>query len=329
MSIKTPLKLLGIAALTFGTSTVYAFEPEGKVECIAPSDPGGGWDFTCRSVGTVMEDLDLVPRSVQTVNMAGAGGGVAYAHVVSKRAGDEQLLVAASTATTTRLAQGQFPGMDAEMVNWVGALGADYGVIAVSADSEYQTLNDLMDALKEDPRAVKFTGGSAKGGWDHLKVLIAAQAAGVEELPRIPYLSYNNGGEAMTQVVGGHVDAFTGDITEAQGFWESGDLRIVAVLSDERLPGDFSEIPTAKEQGIDAVGPNWRGFYMPADISDEAKQYWVDAMDTIYASEEWQAVMENNGLMPFHMSAAEFETFVKEQIEDINQLSVDIGLIQQ
>ncbi|GEN22366.1 Bug family tripartite tricarboxylate transporter substrate binding protein [Halomonas cupida] len=329
MSIKTPLKLLGIAALTFGTSTVYAFEPEGKVECIAPSDPGGGWDFTCRSVGTVMEDLDLVPRSVQTVNMAGAGGGVAYAHVVSKRAGDEQLLVAASTATTTRLAQGQFPGMDAEMVNWVGALGADYGVIAVSADSEYQTLNDLMDALKEDPRAVKFAGGSAKGGWDHLKVLIAAQAAGVEELPRIPYLSYNNGGEAMTQVVGGHVDAFTGDITEAQGFWESGDLRIVAVLSDERLPGDFSEIPTAKEQGIDAVGPNWRGFYMPADISDEAKQYWVDAMDTIYASEEWQAVMENNGLMPFHMSAAEFETFVKEQIEDINQLSVDIGLIQQ
>lgn len=329
MSTKTPLKLVGIAALTLGATTAFAFEPEGKVECLAPADPGGGWDFTCRSVGTVLEDLDLVPRSVQTVNMAGAGGGVAYAHVVSKRAGDEQLLVAASTATTTRLAQGQFPGMDADMVNWVGALGADYGVIAVSADSEYQTLNDLMDALKEDPRSVKFAGGSAKGGWDHLKVLIAAQAAGVEELPRIPYLSYNNGGEAMTQVVGGHVDAFTGDITEAQGFWESGDLRIVAVLSDERLPGDFSEIPTAKEQGIDAVGPNWRGFYMPADISDEAKQYWVDAMDTIYASEEWQAVMENNGLMPFHMSAAEFETFVKDQIEDINQLSADIGLIQQ
>ncbi|ALM52311.1 Bug family tripartite tricarboxylate transporter substrate binding protein [Halomonas huangheensis] len=329
MSNNTPLKLLAVVALTAGTSTAFAFEPSGKVECLAPADPGGGWDFTCRSVGTVLEDLDLVPRSVQTVNMAGAGGGVAYAHVVSKRAGDEQLLVAASTATTTRLAQGQFPGMDADMVNWVGALGADYGVIAVSADSEYQNLNDLMDAIKEDPRAVKFAGGSAKGGWDHLKVLIAAQAAGVDNLPRIPYLSYNNGGEAMTQVVGGHVDAFTGDITEAQGFWESGDLRIIAVLSDERLPGDFSEIPTAKEQGIDAVGPNWRGFYMPTDISDEARQYWVDAMDTIYESEEWQAVMQNNGLMPFHMSAGEFETFVKDQIEDINQLSKDIGLIQQ
>lgn len=328
MSMRTPLRFLAAATLTLGASVAMAFEPSGKVECIAPSDPGGGWDFTCRSVGNVLEQLDLVPRSVQTINMAGAGGGVAYAHTVSKRAGDEQLLVAASTATTTRLAQGQFQGLDADMVNWIGALGADYGVIAVSKDSKYQDLPALMNALKEDPRSVKFAGGSAKGGWDHLKVLIAAKEAGVENLPRIPYLSYNNGGEAMTQVVGGHIDAFTGDITEAQGFMESGDLRVLAVLSDERLPGEFSDLPTAKEQGIDAVGPNWRGFYMPADISDDAKQYWIDAMDTVYQSDEWKQTMKQNGLMPFHMSAAEFEEFVKGQIDDIESLSKEIGLIK-
>lgn len=324
----TTLLALPLAAVTTFSSNAAAFEPEGKVECLAPADPGGGWDFTCRSVGNVMEELDIVPRSVQTINMAGAGGGVAYAHTVSKRAGEEQLLVAASTATTTRLAQGQFKGMDADMVNWIGALGADYGIIAVAADSEYEDLPDLMEALEEDPRSVKFGGGSAKGGWDHLKVLIAADAAGVENLPRVPYLSYNNGGEALTQVVGGHLDAFTGDISEAQGFMESGDLRVLAVLSEERLPGEFEDIPTAREQGIDALGPNWRGFYMPAEISDEAREYWVDAMDTIYASDEWQKVMTNNGLMPFHMSAGEFETFVKDQIDEIETLSKDIGLIK-
>ncbi|OHY97838.1 tripartite tricarboxylate transporter substrate-binding protein, partial [Salinicola sp. MIT1003] len=277
------IRWVAAAALALTASGAMAFEPAGKVECIAPSDPGGGWDFTCRSVGNVLEELELVPASVQTINMAGAGGGVAFAHTVSKRKGDDQLLVAASTATTTRLAQGQFPGMNVDMVNWIGAVGADYGVIAVSKDSPYHDLNELMDAMKEDPRSVKFAGGSANGGWDHLKVLIAAKAAGVENLPRIPYLSYNNGGEAMTQVIGGHVDAFTGDITETQGFLESGDLRVLAVLSDERLPGDLSNIPTAKEQGIDAVGPNWRGFYMPADIDEDAKQYWVDAVDKLYA----------------------------------------------
>ena len=322
------LLALPLAAMTTFSSTATAFEPTGKVECIAPSDPGGGWDFTCRSVGNVLQELDLVPANVQTINMAGAGGGVAFAHTVSKRAGDEKLLVAASTATTTRLAQGQFPGLSADMVNWVGALGADYGIIAVGADSEIDDLNEMMELLKEDPRSVKFAGGSAKGGWDHLKVLIAAQAADVENLPRIAYLSYNNGGEALTQVIGGHVDAFTGDITEAQGFMESGDLRVLAVLSEERLPGDLADIPTAREQGIDAIGPNWRGFYMPADISDEAEAYWTDAMDTIYQSEEWQSVMAQNGLMPFHMTAGEFEEFVLNQINDIEQLSKDIGLIQ-
>lgn len=322
------LLALPLAAVTTFSSTASAFEPEGKVECIAPSDPGGGWDFTCRSVGNVMQELDLVPANVQTINMAGAGGGVAFAHTVSKRAGDDHLLIAASTATTTRLAQGQFPGLSADMVNWIGALGADYGIIAVAADSEIDDLNEMMEALKEDPRSVKFAGGSAKGGWDHLKVLIAAQAAEVENLPRIAYLSYNNGGEALTQVIGGHVDAFTGDITEAQGFMESGDLRVLAVLSEERLPGDLADIPTAREQGIDAIGPNWRGFYMPADVSEEAETYWTDAMDTIYQSEEWQSVMAQNGLMPFHMTAGEFEEFVLNQINEIEQLSKDIGLIQ-
>ncbi|MAR70675.1 tripartite tricarboxylate transporter substrate-binding protein [Halomonas sp.] len=328
--MRTARRLLIAASFAAaGFPQAHAFEPEGKVECLAPADPGGGWDFTCRSVGNVMEDLDLVPRSVQTVNMPGASGGVAYAHVVSKREGDDQLLVAASTATTTRLAQGQFRGLDVEMVNWIGALGADYGVIAVADDAPYQSLQDLMDALQNDPQAVTFAGGSSKGGWDHLKVLMMAQEADISDLPHIKYLSYTGGGEAMTQVVGGHVDAFTGDISEAQGFLESGDLRVLAVLSDERLPGEFSDLPTAKEQGIDVVGPNWRGFYMPAGISDEAEQYWIDAMDSLYASEEWKTVMRQNGLMPFHMSAGEFETFVKEQIDDIETLSKDIGLIPQ
>ncbi|MBW0147071.1 Bug family tripartite tricarboxylate transporter substrate binding protein [Marinobacter arenosus] len=321
-------RTLSFVAATAVSMSAMAWQPSGKVECIAPSDPGGGWDFTCRSAGNVMQELGLIDGSVQTVNMAGAGGGVAYAHTVSKRADDSKLLVAASTATTTRLAQKQFPGMDAGMVNWVGALGADYGIIAVSSNSEYQNLNQLMDAIKANPKSVKFAGGSARGGWDHLKVLITAKAAGAGNLPKIPYLSYNNGGEAMTQVVGGQVTAFTGDISEVTGFMDSGDLRVLAVLAEERLPGRFSDIPTAREQGVDALGPNWRGFYMPKDASPEAKQYWTEAVDTLYASAEWKKVMKSNGLIPFHPSAGEFDAFVRNQVQDIENLSREIGLLK-
>ncbi|MCP1362326.1 tripartite tricarboxylate transporter substrate binding protein, partial [Halomonas sp. BBD45] len=65
-------------ALTFASSAM-SFELNGKVDCIAPSDPGGGWDFTCRSVGRILQELDMVPQAVQTINMPGATGGVAYA----------------------------------------------------------------------------------------------------------------------------------------------------------------------------------------------------------------------------------------------------------
>lgn len=214
------------------------------------------------------------------------------------------------------------------MVTWIGALGADYGVIAVGKDSQYENLNQLLDAIKEDPKSVKFAGGSARGGWDHLKVLIAAKAAGADQLPAIPYLSYNNGGEAMTQVVGGQVDAFTGDVSEITGFMASGDLRVLAVLAEERLPGDFAHIPTAKEQGIDAVGPNWRGFYMPKDASSESKTFWTNTINTLYASEQWKKVMKANGLIPFHPPAGEFDGFVRQQVQDIEDLSREIGLLK-
>ncbi|SEG51351.1 Bug family tripartite tricarboxylate transporter substrate binding protein [Marinobacterium lutimaris] len=321
-------KLLLASSLVFAASQSYAFEPSRTAECIAPANPGGGWDFTCRSVGKVLTDLKYIEGNVQTVNMPGAGGGVAFAHTVSKREGDESLIVAASTATTTRLAQGQFAGLNSDQVRWVGALGADYGVIAVASDSPYKSLNELFAAIKEEPTSVKFGGGSAAGGWDHLKVLIAAKADGVENLPKIKYLAYNGGAEAITQVVGGHIQAFTGDVSEVLGFVESGDLRVLAVMSEERLPGEYAGMPTAVEQGIQAIAPNWRGFYLPAGISDDAYNWWTETVDGIYASDEWKAVMQQNGLMPFHKSGEEFTTFVNQQVQDIRDLSIEIGLIK-
>lgn len=80
MFIKRTLTFAAAAAFSM---SAMAWQPSGKVECLAPADPGGGWDFTCRSVGNVMQTLQLVEGTVQTVNMAGAGGGVAYAHTVT------------------------------------------------------------------------------------------------------------------------------------------------------------------------------------------------------------------------------------------------------
>lgn len=322
-------RLLGLAA---GLALAWplaagAFEP-GNVECIAPANPGGGWDFTCRQMGKALHELGIVPNPVQVTNMAGGGGGVAFAHVVTKRNEDDNLLVAASTATTTRLAQGAYAGMSADMVRWVGTVGADYGAIAVAPDSPWNSLSDLLAAMKADPTAVSIAGGSAVGGWDHLKVLIAAKAAGIENVAAIKYIAYAGGGEAVTALLGGHVQAFSGDISEVKGFMEAGRVKVLAILAPERLPGDLAGIPTAVEQGIDAVGANWRGFYAPGGMSDEAYAFWVDAIRRVYESDLWKEVMEANGLMPFGRFGEELEAFVHRQVADIRSLSREIGLIE-
>jgi len=317
---------LGFVMAGLATSA-SAFEP-GNTECIAPAGAGGGWDFTCRQVGKTLQDLKLIPGSMQVTNLAGAGGGVAYAEVVNKRSTDNNLIVAASSATATRLATGSFKGNDMSQVRWLGSVGADYGIIAVSKDSAFKTLPDLLNAIKKDPKSVSVAGGSAVGGWDHLKVLMAAKKAGISDVRTIKYVAFDGGGEAVTQLLAGKVQAFTGDASEAKGFVDAGKIKILAVLAPERLSGDFASFPTAKEQGVDVIGANWRGFYVPGKMSDDAYNYWVKQIGAVYASKEWKATMASNGLAPLDLQGTAFQAFVKDSVESIQTLSREIGLIK-
>ncbi|GHF61138.1 Bug family tripartite tricarboxylate transporter substrate binding protein [Seohaeicola zhoushanensis] len=304
-----------------------AFEPESP-ECIAPANPGGGWDFTCRQVGKSLQDLGLIGKTMQVVNLAGGGGGVAFAEVVNKRNDSNDLLVAASSATATRLAQGAYPGNTRDQVRWVASVGADYGVIAVAKDSPINTLPELLDKMKADPRSVAVAGGSAVGGWDHLKVLIAAKSYGIDDVRQVKYIAFDGGGEAVTQLLAGSVQAFTGDISEAKGFVDSGDIKVLAVLAPERLPGEFDKFPTAREQGVDAIGANWRGFYAPGGMSDDAYAFWVDSVGKLYDSQEWKDVMAANGMAPLDLRGADFQKFVSDSVESITAISKEIGIIK-
>lgn len=326
MMIKTALAALVLGASTLGASA-QDFTPQ-KPECIAPANPGGGWDFTCRQVGKSLQDLGLLDKTMQVVNLAGGGGGVAFAEVVNKRNEDNDLIVAASSATATRLAQGAFPGNTMDEVRWLASIGADYGVIAVAEDSEITTLPQLLDTIKNDPTSISVAGGSAVGGWDHLKVLIAANAYGIDDVRSVKYIAFDGGGEAVTQLLAGSVQAFTGDISEAKGFVDSGDIRVIAILSPERLDGEFADFPTAREQGVDAIGANWRGFYAPGGMSDAAYDAWVSKIADLYATDEWKAIMAANGLAPLSLQGEEFEEFVANSVQQIQDISREIGIIK-
>ena len=326
------MKLLKLASASLLPGVLLSASLVGQAtaaECIAPANPGGGWDFTCRSIGKIMHDIGAVDKPIQVTNMAGGGGGLAYTHVVNERADDEDLIIAASSATATRLAQNAYAGMTADQVKFLGAIGADPGVLVVAKDSPFQSLTELLDAVKADPASITFAGGSAAGGFDHLKVLMALGRVGFNDISKVKYIGVDGGADAITQTIGGFTQAMTGDISEVVGFLKSGDVRVLAVFADERIEGDdFSDIPTAKEQGVDVVAVNWRGLYVPKDISDEAYNQWSDALAEVAASDEWAEQMTANGLAPFTKVGDDFASYLDGVIAEVQTLSKELGVIK-
>lgn len=296
-------------------------------ECIAPANAGGGWDRTCRSVGQVMSELGLTPGSVRTTNMPGAGGGVAFAHAVAQRRGDPGLLVAASPGTTLLLAQGQWGKLTEDDVRWLGAVGAEYGVLAVSQDAPWQTLGDLLQAWRADPGGIVVSGGSAAAGQDHMKVLLLAHRAGIDP-KSIRYVPFDGGGEAMTALLGGFVQVFSGEVSEILGQVQAGRMRPLTVMAPHRLGGVLADVPTARESGVDVDWVTWRGFFVPDGITDERYREWVDILTTVGTSPEWEEARKRNRYEPFFMVGEEFDAFVKQQVRDFRELSREIGLIQ-
>jgi putative tricarboxylic transport membrane protein len=296
-------------------------------ECIAPANPGGGWDFTCRSITKIMSDIGAYDGNIQVTNMAGGGGGLAFTHVVNERNNDDDLIVAASTATATRLAQNAYSGMTADQVRFLGAIGADPGVIVVAADSPHKNLNDLLDAVIADPSKHAFAGGSAAGGYDHLKVLMALKRKGFTDIKKVKYIGVDGDADAITQTVGGFTSAMTGDISGVVGFIKSGDVRVLASFTEERIPG-FENIPTAKEQGIDVIAVNWRGLYTPKGASESSYKKWTEALRKVGASKEWKDAMMANGLAPFSKVGPDFQSYVDGTISEVRAMSTELGVMK-
>jgi putative tricarboxylic transport membrane protein len=329
-TVHRTIRILLAALLTvgLGLSTVQAqgFTPR-NVECIAPAGAGGGWDMICRQISDILVQLGLVPGSIRTQNLVGAGGGVAFASVVNNERGNANLIVAASSATTSRIAAGQFAGYTADDVRWVAAVGGDYGVIAAGTDSLFETWEDVANAWRISPQLVSFVGGSAVGGLDHIKPLLLADAVGIP-VQQVRYTAFDGGGLAMIEILAGRADIFTGDISEVLPQIEAGNLRPLLVLAAERQPGLLADTPTAVELGLDVIFSNFRGWYMAPDISDEAYDWWVDAFRQLAASPQWQALRPQLGLAEFERFGNEMEEFAKDQVQDIADLLRSIGALQ-
>lgn len=325
MKINTAIRHASGLALLGGALLAGSAQAAGDAECIAPAKPGGGYDLTCRLAANGLLETGRLDSPMLVTYMPGGIGAVAYNHVNGVRTDDENLIVAASTGAAVNLALGKFGQYDADEVRWLGALGVDYGAIVVAADAPWQSLDELMADLQATPGEIAFGAGGTVGSQDWMKAALTAKAGDID--PRdLRYVAFEGGGEALAALLGDHIQVFTGDLSELQSQLESGKVRVLAALSEERMGGPYAEIPTAAEQGYDVQWPIWRGYYMGPEVSDEAYQAWVERMQALAEDPAFAEIREARGLFPMARFGDDFDAYVKEQVADFQSLAEEVGL---
>ncbi|UTY58491.1 tripartite tricarboxylate transporter substrate binding protein [Massilia sp. erpn] len=319
------------AAIAFVTATAAGLLAGGAahaagVECIVPSKPGGAMDLTCK---LARKGLQLLPqqeqRPMRISYLPGGIGAVAWHSLVSQRRAEPDTLVAFSGGSLLNLAQGKFGKAKADDVRWVAALGADYGMIAVRADSPYKTLAELLAALKKHPQKVLIGVSGTIGSQDWLKIAMLGRAAGIDP-KSLRFVALEGGGEAFTAMQANYVQVVSGDASEAS--LQGKGIRVLAVLSEQRLPGALAAAPTAREQGYELVWPVIRGVWMGPQVAEADYRQWVARFDTMLASPEYAQQRAASGLYPFSLTGQALSDYVKKAVDDYGKRASQFGLMR-
>lgn len=327
MLLKKTLFAATTAVLATVAAGVVHAAPE-KPECIAPAKPGGGFDLTCKLVQSALQDGKYLEAPMRVTYMPGGIGAVAYNTVIANRPAEGGTVVAFSGGSFLNLAIGKFGKYTEKDVKWVAAVGADYGAVIVKADSPHQSLKDLIEATRANPGKVVYGAGGSVGSQDWMKSALIAREAGVN-YKNMRYVAFEGGGEAMTALMGGHVQAYTGDASEVAAHLKGGRVRVLAVLAPERLPGDLAAIPTAIEQGYQVDWTIARGYYMGPKVADADYQWWTAAFDKMLAAPDFDKLRQERGLFPFALTGQALEDYVSKEVQRYATLAREFGLLAQ
>jgi putative tricarboxylic transport membrane protein len=298
--------------------------PAQAIEVIAPANPGGGWDTLARTIQLSLKTEKLVSQPLSVTNKPGGGGGVGLAYMAAQK-GNDYTLVVYSPPLIINAINGTFEGKGYKDLTPLAKLITDYQIIVVKADSPYQTLEDLLNAMRADPKAIKFAGVSSPGSMDHVAFAKIAKAAGIDP-KQLEYIAFAGGGEATTALLGGNVTFLSTGIGESVAQLEAGTIRALAITAPERLTSDLlKDVPTVKELGYDVTYEIWRGVFGPANMSPEAKAYWDATIKKMVGSPTWKAQLEKLNWTDAYATGANFTSFLEEETKSYQALLTELG----
>ncbi|MDZ4164998.1 MAG: tripartite tricarboxylate transporter substrate binding protein [Smithellaceae bacterium] len=295
--------------------------PVKPVTIIVHAGAGGGSDIFSRTLAASFEKDKILPQPIVVENKPGGSGGIAFAYVANKKK-DPYFMVTAVTSFMTTPLMGLTP-VGIKDFTPIANLAFDEYMLVVSANSRFKSMKDIVAEGKANPKKIT-VGGTQLGSSDSICTYLLEKEAGI----RLNYIVFNSGGEVNAALLGGHVDIAVANPGEALELYKAGKVRVLGVYAEKRLAG-APDVPTMKEQGINAVYVQNRGLCAPADIPADARKVLEEAMLKYTKTETFKKYLKDNMLSEAYLDSAGFGKFLDEWNVKYATILNEMGLLRK
>ncbi len=309
--------------LAVAPATAQEWKPTRNIDIIVSSGAGGAADREARETQHFLQKLPGMPPVVVT-NRPGGGGTVAWSSVI-QREGDGHVISTLNVALLTNhiLGNSRITYRDLTPLT---VMMREYVAVWTRSESPISSGKDLVARLKKDPASVSFGLSPGLGNQNHIVLGMIAKAIGIDP-KALKIVVYTSGGQGMTAAMGGHVDVWAGTLGGALTR-PAGSVRVLGVSAPERQPGAAAEMPTLREQGIDAVYAAFRGWQGPPGLTAAQRAYWDQAFSTIVKSEDWKKAEVKNAWGSGYLDSGATAKFLEGEYKLLRDMLGELGLIK-
>ncbi len=308
------------AALATLPAAAFAEWPERPVSIVVPAGAGGGTDATARMLSERLQSKFGVPFNV--INQ-GQGGGVVGISTIKEADPDGYTIgVIYNFAHYKPMGQADF---NVDDFTPIAQYNFDPAGFHVSADNEWSTITEALDAIKAAPADYSISCGGGCGGSWPIALATLLNEWGVD-MGQVRMIAGQGAAGALQDMVAGGFDVVPSSVPEAGPLIEAGRVKGLAVFGSERLAA-FPDVPTLKEEtGLDNSLGAWRGVVGPDGLSDEIADQLEAALAEIVESEDWQAQMTDRGFGIEWKPSDAFEAFMRGEEETVREIVGILGL---
>jgi putative tricarboxylic transport membrane protein len=317
---------IGVALFAVAASLsagAQSWIPQKNIEIVVGSAPGGINDRTARTIEKALLDNKLLSVPIVIMNRPGGGGNIAFNYVDQRRADAHHLLM----GTTSLLSNNIVGSTKLGHTHFVpiASLLSDYLVFTVNPSSPIKSAKDLAEQLRKDPKSLTIGFANTIGNHNHIAAGMLLKALGGNARD-LKVVVFKGSADAITALLGGHIDVIPSAGGNAAPHIMSGKLRGIGVTSEKRYTGALASVPTMKEQGYDVVTNGWRALFGPHGITPAQVAYWEGVLRKMTETPDWRAYLERNFSADDFVTGEKFRQQLDRDYAEMKAVLADLGL---